>query len=339
MRRKWKFNQTKSTPAQFAYLTGRFRLAFKKFSMKFLFAVLLVVTAFFPAPAQETQPEIPLSAENFQKIKTIEDTLVILAYAMVNDSTPDNRFASCRQFIRNFVRALKVENSFYYPFERLRTISQLHPADSTFRIFTWQVYVDTDNYHYYGTIQMNSPTLQMTPLIDRSEDVQNLLSAELTPENWYGALYYKIEEFDTPSGKKYLLFGFDGYRFFSKRKLIDVLTFQNGNARFGAPVFETESKNLQHRWLLEYGSDASVRLNYDDNLQMVVFDHLVETGSPYPGQGAMNIPDGDIDGLFLEKGVWKFKARVFDQTMDEAPRPMPVLDDKSKDIFGKPKKD
>lgn len=306
--------------------------------MRSFIILLLNLAIFCPLSGQNTAIA---PSENWEKIKGTEDTLVILAYAMVNDSSPDNRFASCRQFIKTLVRALKVENSFHYPFERLRTVSIQYPPDSTFRIFSWQVYVDLNDYHYYGTIQLNTPDLKMIPLVDRSGLAEDPEMDVLTPENWYGALYYKIKSFPSATGTKYLLFGYDGFQFFNKRKLIDVLTLNDRQAVFGAPVFEKQDdlgqKTLVNRLILEYGSDASVRLNYDESLQMILFDHLVETVSPYPGQGVMFIPDGDTDGFYLENGIWKFKARVFDQTMDEAPRPQPVFENQKKDLFGKEK--
>jgi hypothetical protein len=273
----------------------------------------------------------------FEEIKVLEDTLAVLSFAMINDSTPVKRFASCQKFIKVLVRALKNPNSFDYPFERIRTVSILYPPDSTFRIFSWQLYVDKDDYHYYGTIQMNSPELKMYPLIDRSGEVTNPEIGVFDNDNWYGALYYNIMPY--PKAKnKYLLFGYDAFQFFNKRKLVEVLTFEDGKAKFGEEVFEVEMQEgetrMVDRFVLEYGADAKVKLNYDEQLEMIIFDHLIPMGSPYPGQNVMFVPDGDIDGLYFEKGKWKFKARIFDQTMEEPPRPEPILDKKDKDLFG-----
>ena len=271
------------------------------------------------------------------EIKILEDTLVILGYAMINDSSEINRFASCQKFIRLLVKALKNENSFDYPFQRLKTVSILYPPDSTFRIFSWQVYDDINHYHYYGSIQMNEPQLKMFPLIDRSEQISDPESALLEPSNWYGQLYYNIRSFESAAGKTYLLFGYDAYRFFTKRKLAEPLIFKNGTPVFGAPVFEKnengETRSV-NRLVFEYSSDAKFKLNYDENQDMVLFDHLIPMGSPYPGQELMFVPDGDVDGYYLDDKIWKFKARVFDQILDEAPRPQPVLGEK-KDLFGK----
>lgn len=300
---------------------------------KVLWSCLLLAIPFLAA-AQEPHPEI----ENLETIQTLEDTLAVLSYAMVNDSTPVKRFASCQKFIKSLVQALNNKNSFHYPFDRIKTVSILYPPDSSFRIFTWQLYVDVDEYHYYGTIQMNEPELKMFPLIDRSESVLDPEEDILKKDSWYGALYYNIVPFPDSSGQ-YLVFGYDAFEFFNKRKFVEVLSFENGEPVFGAPVFEKEIKKdmtkIVSRFILEYGADAKVKLNYDKSLDMIIFDHLIMMGSPYPEKEFMFVPDGDIDALYYEDKIWKFKPRIYDQVLDEPPRPAPVLDDNKKDIFGK----
>ncbi|MBK8566336.1 MAG: hypothetical protein IPN76_24115 [Saprospiraceae bacterium] len=151
-----------------------------------------------------------IDATSFTQLKDYEDTLGLCGFLVINDSLPEERFASCRKLITTLKQALKVPNSFNYPFDQVKSVSIQYPADSTFRIFTWQLYVDVDDYRYYGAIQMNTAELQLFPLIDRSAEVQSEEYDILKPENWYGALYYNTKPFDTPEGRKYLLFGYDG---------------------------------------------------------------------------------------------------------------------------------
>jgi len=300
-----------------------------------LFFLLSGISILLPA-----QSKSKLSAETLEKLNQKEDTLALLAYAIVNDSLPEHRFGTCRVFIPKLVEALKTENSFQYPFDRVKAVSIQYPADSSFRIFTWQLYVDTSDYRYYGAIQMNTPELNLFPLADRSYNLKSdPEQAILTPEEWYGALYYNIREVKGPKGKYYLLFGYDGYSFFHKRKLIDVLTFQpNGKPQFGAPVFVHEKKGspamTKNRVMLEYSSEASVKLSYEETMEMIVFDHLITMGGVY-GQGESNFPDGSYEAYELKGGLWKHKAMLPVTPMDQAPRPSPVLDTRKKDILGK----
>lgn len=286
------------------------------------------------------KPSGKLSPEAIEKLHASEDTLAILAFAVVNDSLPEMRFLACRSLITGLVQALKTENSFQYHFDRLKAVSILTPPDSSFRVFSWQLFVDDSTYRYYGAIQMNQHDLNLFPLIDRSFEMRGLPTREeLSPDYWYGALYYNLLPFDTRQGKKYLLFGFDGFTFFDKRKVVEVLSFdEKGRPVFGAPVFEQPDAEGEMRVMLEYFAEARVRLNWDEQYHMILFDHLVPYPNPYNG-GIMNIPDGSYSGYKLEKGRWKFVEKVFNQIQEEAPRPEPVLDSqKGKNILGTPGK-
>ena len=297
-------------------------------------------------PDDELLLEMPASIppEDFAKIHTIEDTLGVLGYAIVNDSLAENRFASCRKFIPTLVNALKFENSFDYKFERLNTISIQYAPDNSFRIFTWQLYVDVDEYKYYGAIQMNTPELKLFPLVDRSEDIM-IPEFEVTDnKNWYGSLYYNIRAFDTAEGTKYLLLGYDGYQFFTKRKVLDVLHFQDGKPAFGAPVFVRGEDSKSHpqeklRVIYEYYAGATVKMNYDEVHEVVLFDHLEEMNT---AKGPQMIPDGTYEAYQLQEGNWVHVEKMFHFKLKdgEAPREQPVFSDEvkrkeRKDIFGK----
>ncbi len=307
-----------------------------------LFLCAICATTAFAQP--KIKPAGQLSKENYTRIHLHEDTLGILAYAVVNDSIEKERFAACRQLITGLVRSLKYENSFNYSFERLKTVSVLAPPDSSFRVFTWQLFVNDSTYRYYGAIQRNSGELQLFPLIDRSSEMDYPRPSHetLTPDRWYGALYYNILQFDTKQGRKYLLLGYDAFEFFQKRKVIDVLSFNaEGKPEFGAPVFErekTDPRGPEKRIFLEYSAEASIKCNWDEVYGMILFEHLIPMGSPF-GKGVTYVPDGSYDGLKLEKGRWKFIDKVFNDFQAEPPSvETPTAQDKERNIFGKEKK-
>ncbi|HMO40453.1 MAG TPA: hypothetical protein PKC76_17315 [Saprospiraceae bacterium] len=299
-----------------------------------LIALLLIASA-----AWAQKKNAPRIAPNdLEALHTWEDTLTILSYAVVNDSLAENRFAACRTMIPLLVKALKTEHSFQYPFERLKSVSIQYPQDSSFRIFTWQLYVSEDDYRYYGAIQMNTPELKLFPLIDRSANVADLEQDELSPDQWYGSVYYNLRECKGPQGKYYLLFGFDGLEFFRKRKLVDVLHFRSdGQPVFGAPVFVHQEKGkpttTKKRVFIEYSAAVSVRFNYDEALELLIFDHLIPLSGQH-GEGMVMVPDGSYQAYTFQKGLWYYQPRVLHEILDEAPRPYPVLDQRDKDIFG-----
>lgn len=305
--------------------------------MNRIFFIFLLVAGLFSVQNLNAQDDI--SPEDITFLQAKEDSLGLLAYAMVNDSLEENRFLAVRAFIPMLVNALKKPNSFHYPFSQLQTISIQYDADSTFRVFTWQLYVDKDTYKYYGAIQKNNKELELIPLVDRSDNITGDLEQQLfDPKEWYGMLYYNIKTVERAGQKYYLLFGFDGYQFFRKRKIVDVLTFVDGQPQFGSAVFiDPEDQSTKNRIVLEYSAAASIRCNYDEALNLLIFDHLEEIGGEY-GEGPVNIPDGTYEAYELKEGQWVYKRKVFDQVLDEAPRPSPILNTergKSKNIIGK----
>ncbi len=306
----------------------------------FIPVLLLIPAVSFSQKHHKPEPAGQPTEEAIKQLQGLEDTLGVLGYAILNDSVEGERFAACKVFITTLVRSLKIENSFNYPFEQLKSVSILTPPDSTFRIFTWQLYVNDSTYQYYGTIQMNERNLKLFPLRDHSaEMVPFPANEQLSADRWYGALYYNIRQFDTKQGHKYLLFGYDAFEFFEKRKLIDVLSFdKEGTPVIGAPVFEKGDTPPEHRVYIQYSADAKVRFNWDEQYKMIIFDHLIQWGSPY-GRGNTMVPDGSYDAYKLEKGHWKYVDKVFDDKQKDVPFPEPILDSrKNNDILGKKKK-
>jgi len=309
-------------------------------------SILFIFTFTLQVFSQKTlKPAKPISKESVEKLHLAEDTLGVLAYAVVNDSIERERFAACRQLITILVRNLKTENSFKYPFNRLKSISIMAPPDSSFRIFTWQLFVNDSTYRYYGAIQRNSGELSLFPLIDRSDDMKGRSTNYeiLQPDRWYGALYYNLRQFDTKQGRKYLVFGYDAFEFFEKRKVIDVLSFtEEGKPVFGAPVFVRDSvapgSLPEMRLIMQYSAEATVKSNWDEVYKMVLFEHLIPMGSPF-GRGMTYVPDGSYDGLKLEKGKWKYITKVFNDSQEEPPSVAPTVEkNKNKTINGHDKK-
>lgn len=308
-----------------------------------IFLLGLLSTPIFAQKNKKTAGS--LTAEAMVSMRVFEDTLGVLSYAMVNDSIEIERFGAAHRLITLLVEALKTENSFNYPFDRLRSMSIVSPPDSSFRIFSWQLFVNDSTYRYYGAIQMNKPELLLYPLRDKSPDLKRVPNQDvLTPDQWYGSVYYNLREFELRGGQKqYLVFGFDAVDFFNRRKILDVLFFDpEGKPFFGAPVFDrgdaTGFSEGETRIILEYSAAASVRLNWDEQYQVVLFDHLIAVPSPHHDEMTY-VPDGSYEAFQFTKGRWKYIPKIFNDINEEVPVPEPILESrKNKDILGKSKK-
>ena len=303
-------------------------------------AFFTALTLFFTGTMLSAQnPRTPFPKADRERLTLMEDTLALLGHLSVNDSLEDNRFGATRLMIPLLVEALKVPRSFQYPFERLKTISIQYAPDSTFRVFTWQLFVSDNEYRYYGAIQMNAPDLKLFPLVDRSFRMESPETETLGPDNWYGALYYGIRKLERPEGAYYLLFGYDAFSFFRRRKVMEVLQFDaEGKPVFGAPVIPqtVSGPEGRKRMVLEYTAEASVRLNWDETMGLIVFDHLIPVAGNN-GEGEVWVPDGSYEAFRLKEGRLEYIPMLDTQFQAEPPRPSPVLNDKSKDILGRPK--
>ncbi len=304
-----------------------------------LFLMLLVTLLFTEKTAAQVKKAAPkIASKDAEKLSAAADSLQLWGKAMLEDSIGDHRFAACHKILPMLKSSLAAENSFYFKFSNLKTISVQYPADSTFRIFTWQLFVDDSTYRYFGALQMGGKSGKLYPFNDASDGLRDERFEALTPDNWYGALYYRITELGRGDEKKYLLYGFDAYRFFEKRKVLDVLTFRDGEPVFGAPVFNRSIASArgvpEMRLILTYSAETNVRLNFDEEYKMILFDHLIAEQSPFES-GTTSVPDGSYEGFKIKDGKLEYVSKVFNDKQDEAPRPAPVLDArKGKNIFG-----
>lgn len=249
------------------------------------------------------------------------------------------RQSSCYQFIRTMVRALKVGDSFHFSFDSLQRISILTAGDQSFRILNWVLPFADSTYRYYGTIQMNDPgKLKLFPLFDYSSLISKPTDTVTNQEHWFGALYYRMLEVKSAAGKPYyLLFGWDGNDPHSNKKLIEVLSFNSKKEPvFGASLFDFgkyDPRNKVRRFILEYKESAQVSIRYDDELKMIIFDHLQPEDPSAKDDYTTYIPDGTYEGFKWENGKWHHVDNVFTATQKEPPFPDPVNFDKQKKLY------
>lgn len=263
-----------------------------------------------------------IGAADMKKLRAKEDTLIDYSFFLNTDSLPEDRMVSDSVFTKTLVRALQIKNSFYYPFDSLLGISKIYAPDTTFRIFTWTISYDDYYFRQKGAIQFRTAdgSLKLLPLRDFSEFTNKPLDSVRTRANWIGAMYYNIIKTQYKNKNYYTLFGFDNNSAMSSMKWIDVLTFNEKNEPiFGGPFFSYEKdsipKKTQYRYSIEFKKGARVLVNYIDDLQMILVDHLVSENDDIEHQWTY-IPDGDQEGFKWENGKWIHVDKVFNFKVD-----------------------
>jgi hypothetical protein len=294
-----------------------------------LFILFLFVS--FAAQAQK------ISAADLKALRLKEDSLRANIKNVILDSFTAGRMRSDSQFVKTLVRSLQIKNSFYYPFDSLQGISKLYAPDSSFRIFSWSISFDDYYARQRAAIQYRTAdgTLKLVPLRDFSEFTPQATDSMRTKDNWIGAVYYKIIKTEHNGKTYYTLFGFDDHSVRSNRKWIDVLSFDERDMPvFGAPfsfVNDSIKKPEQKRFYIEYKKEASTFVNYDPDLNLIIYDHLISE-SDEPEKPYTYIPDGDSEGFVWKGGKWVHIDKVFDFKLEDgqAPVPDPVRDNQGK---------
>ncbi len=323
--------------------------------MKKLLSVLLLLTvtliSFSQQPVGKSKSKKPvanpaMSKADLQKVKLIEDSLHLLCVQFTTDTSIQARIKACYAFIPKLVSALKLNNSFYYHFDSLETVSTVYPPDSSFRILTWQLVLPKGQFRYYGVMQLKSSKMKIYPLHDLSDTMQYHTQQQTTNDNWYGALYYNViqQQVGLPAGQAgkqniYTLFGFEAADYITRRKVVEILTFsQTGKPQFGAPLFHfkydsTHIKLLDtmSRFFIEYKYKAPTVLNYDRQMQMIVFDHVAPQNEKAKGATFTYVPDGTYEGFLWTKDHWQWVEKVFTFSIDENDNP-PI----PQPLFGQP---
>jgi hypothetical protein len=288
----------------------------------FLFLVLA-----FAAPSMAQVQKI--SPADLKIIRKKEDSLKRYVQNVMIDSFTAGRMRSDSMFVKTLVRSLQVKNSFYYPFDSIKGIGKLYAPDTSFRIITWQISFDDYYCRQRGAIQYRTEdgSLKLVPLIDCSEFTTNAMDSVRSRSNWIGAVYYNMIETKYNGKNFYTLFGFDENGIRSNKKWIEVLTFDDRNMPvFGGKYFSYEKDSLrkpvQYRYSMEYKKEAATTVNYDPELNMILFDHLIsETNEP--DLPFTYIPDGDYEGFKWENGKWMHIDKVFTEKLMDGQAPMP----------------
>ncbi len=311
--------------------------------MRYTTFILLISCMVFGISANATKDSLDLSA--------IESQINRLAQDMLQSKDSLRRVSASDSIHILFEKAYSNPATKKYSFDRLKGVSLIANKDSSVRIFTWQLYHDKDNYSYHGYLQAKDG--KVIRLQDESDDMYGVEFLTLKPSYWYGALYYSMRPFTVKGKEYYLLFGYDAFSFFNKRKVLDVLYFDdNGKPKFGFECLQMMDGyrriRMVHRMLLEYSSSVSVTLNYDEEQNKIIYDHLIQ-GKPFQNASVTNLPDGSYCGMqWNRKGYWEYIDKVYKddpknvlinaRTYDEMIKDGQRSKKEDKDIFGNPRK-
>ncbi len=268
-------------------------------------------------------------------LKSMEDSLVSIFEQLEAPQSDDADKLQINQLFNNTLRsALQSTASFNYRFTRLKSISILTAPDKKFKIFTWAFATSEGLYHYYGFTQhynKKTKTVVLRELHDKTNGTDEY--ASYGDSTWYGAVYYEIVPLHAKKDTCYLLLGWDGNNWMSKKKLIEPISFNsNGKIHFGQKILKDkeevfvpvtkgkgpigkaaprkEKGKEKQRIVFEYAARASMTLSYNKPMKMIVFDHLAPSDPAYKNMFMFYAPDFSLDAYYYKNNVWYFSSDI-----------------------------
>jgi len=277
---------------------------------KFLSFILILSTTF-------------LSAQNISEkvIKEYEDTLLILSNSIMYGETLEIREKANIGFVSELKEVMKFKESYIYPFGSLKTISILNPDDKSFRLFNWILPKENGTNQYFAFITLPNSDNGYNQIIELKHTETDLFNFETTiynNENWYGSLYYKIISPKKKNNQHYTLLAWNGNNPESTIKIIDVLEIKNQKATLGKDIF-IKGEDTTKRIVVEYNRNTSASVNFDEDKNRIVLDHLVPLKENQEGFNQFYVPDGSYDCFLYKNGEWIFKEDIDIRTNKSLP--------------------
>ncbi len=189
-------------------------------------------------------------------------------------------------------------------------ISRMEPADGSFRLFTWNVPLSDGSFRYEGLLLTATPRAhKLYELRDMTGKIARPAMVQLSPENWYGAVYYEMVPVKRGQRTYYTLLGWKGHSTTETYKVIDVLTITPSGPKFGAPLF-TGEKQRRQRVVHGYTAQAKMLLRWEPAHKAIVLDHLSPTRPEFAGQAAFMAPDLSYDSFTWDKDHWRYDRDI-----------------------------
>jgi hypothetical protein len=248
-----------------------------------------------------------------QPAKTVNDTLFDYFQTLRRAEDLRSKLAVNEQIKRVFRRILPQEKYFEHSFDTIKSLGVVTSPNNDVRIINWNTMDGDGTYTYHAFIQYRPKKrdlIKVTELIDQSDSIPMPEQQILQADEWYGALYYEIVPFKIDKKFYYMLLGWDGADIYINRKVIDVLSFSSsGKPKFGKNVFKF-GRERKKRAIFEFSYQATMRLFYDENIDMIVFEHMIPLKPSLKNQKMQYGSDLTFDGLELVEDKWILRENL-----------------------------
>ncbi len=267
--------------------------------VKILFIFLFFVSGNLKSFSQEDLNEV-------SDIKILFDKL----YFAQTDSVKNSINMQILTYMKDY---LQEKHNFIEDFKDVKNLYVLESDDNYISILTWAIQYSNSEYKYFGFIKYfdrNGIVDYVEKLNDNMTLISEYSSNKVYPENWYGAVYYKIITKKYKKKRHYVLLGWDANDNFTNKRILDVLFLEDDETPiFGKNVIDFNNKFIS-RIVFEYNERSSMMLRFDKKQDMIIWDHLSPSKQELRGHYRYYGPDLSFDALKYEKGIWKFMSDI-----------------------------
>jgi len=237
------------------------------------------------------------------------ETLLADLRAADNDADKASRNTT---FKIELEKALQDPSALSYPFASLTTVGFIDSPDGKMRIVNWNIEQDDFSQLYNCFILHQGDRkgeYNVTELKDVSFGMPLQPTEIIGSGEWYGALYYKIIPIEKSGKTLYTVLGWDYFSSMSQLRVIDVIYFTGKTVKLGSPIFKV-GKETHKRMLYEHSKKAGMALQYDEQRERIIFDHLSPESPSMAGFKSFYVPDMTYDAFVLENGKWVLREDV-----------------------------
>lgn len=256
----------------------------------------------------------------------IPDSLLIRRFDALAQQLYTSQPDSVKELINDSIRRemanlLSLPNSIVFPYDSLKFVKSVTPADLSFRLITWAVPFDENKFGYFGYLQKITKNV-VSEVIELTTGTEaRKTDKAYTHNEWPGAVYNQLIETKTKDGKLYTLFGWIGSEPGKSVRTLETMMFaENGEPVFGHPVFAVDDQKIQHRIIFEFTDQVPFHLNYERQLMpgkrkkkswMIVFNRLGGNNPSYGRRFTAPAPMVDtFDAYIFEQGRWIFFQNI-----------------------------
>lgn len=219
-------------------------------------------------------------------------------------------------FLNGLKEFLAEEDNFKKPLPQLTNMLRLESPDGRFAIYTWQRPNADRRYDRYGLVvgEFKGET-KVIELKDQLAQISDLQFQRCAPNQWPGAIYYAIQPM--PGEKyKYLLLGLALGEPLNQKIIEIIKVGKRGKVSFGEKHFRVDEwmdrtlNRPPRRLVLTYNAKYSATARWNDEVEMVIMDHLAPPEPKMKGLYQMYGPDFSYDALYWDDGWWHLKTGV-----------------------------